>query len=179
MAPPFAAPSLHPLAISQVQRWLNFTDRSYLKYLEDRSLRYMAFSFLGRSEAVEALSKRIHYGKFVAEVKFQQSPAVYKAAIQAKDRAQLMHLLTYEAVEAAVKKRVEMKAKIYGQEVNLNGSAVDSSGQEVDEDNLSIQPKKHESSYKIQPSLVADLYSDWIMPLTKFVQVEYLLRRLD
>jgi chorismate mutase len=33
--------------------------------------------------------------------------------------------------------------------------------------------------YKIRPTLVADLYGEWIMPLTKEVQVQYLLRRLD
>ncbi|XP_074304992.1 uncharacterized protein LOC141639913 [Silene latifolia] len=36
-----------------------------------------------------------------------------------------------------------------------------------------------EPVYKITPCLVADLYGDWIMPLTKKVQVAYLLRRLD
>lgn len=36
-----------------------------------------------------------------------------------------------------------------------------------------------ETVYKIKPSLVADLYGIWIVPLTKEVQVEYLLRRLD
>ena len=71
-----------------------------------------------------------------------------------------MRLLTYEAVESKVKQRVEMKAKIFGQEIHV----------EVDFDS---------PVYKIKPKLVADLYGDWIMPLTKDVQVEYLLRRLD
>ncbi|XP_059655763.1 chorismate mutase 3, chloroplastic [Cornus florida] len=111
---------------------------------------------------LQALSKRIHYGKFVAEAKFQESPASYEAAIKEKDRAQLMELLTHERVEAAVKKRVELKAKMYGQEVK-------------------IKPEEEPVNpvYKIKPSLVANLYGDWIMPLTKEVQVEYLLRRLD
>jgi chorismate mutase len=33
--------------------------------------------------------------------------------------------------------------------------------------------------YKVQPDVVANLYQDWVMPLTKKVQVQYLLRRLD
>lgn len=33
---------------------------------------------------LQALSKRIHYGKFVAEAKFQASPDAYKAAIRAQ-----------------------------------------------------------------------------------------------
>ena len=55
-----------------------------------------------------------------------------------------------------------MKATAFGQviKINENGDAVD-------------------PVYKIDPSLVANLYGDWIVPLTKEVQVEYLLRRLD
>ncbi|XP_022775770.1 chorismate mutase 3, chloroplastic [Durio zibethinus] len=113
---------------------------------------------------LQALSKRIHYGKFVAEAKFRESPAAYEDAIRAKDRSRLMELLTYETVETAVKKRVEMKAKTYGQELN------------IDQTNVTADP---DPVYKIKPSLVANLYGDWIMPLTKEVQVEYLLRRLD
>ena len=74
-----------------------------------------------------------------------------------------MGLLTYPAVEEVIKKRVETKAKTYGQEMPVNAKADDEDG----------------PVYKIKPSLVADLYGDWIMPLTKEVQVQYLLRRLD
>ncbi|XP_042496726.1 chorismate mutase 1, chloroplastic isoform X2 [Macadamia integrifolia] len=114
------------------------------------------------TNCLQALSKRIHYGKFVAEAKYKAAPAVYEAAIRAQDRDQLLALLTYEAVEALIKKRVEMKAGTYGQQVRVNG--------EEGED---------DPSYKIKPSIIADLYGDWIMPLTKEVQVEYLMRRLD
>ncbi|KAL1557148.1 Chorismate mutase 1-like protein [Salvia divinorum] len=111
---------------------------------------------------LQALSKRIHYGKFVAEAKFRESPETYSAAIKAQDRDGLMDLLTYPEVEEVIRRRVEMKTRTYGQEVTLSGG----------EDNT-------EAVYKINPSIVADLYWDWIMPLTKQVQVEYLLRRLN
>ncbi|XP_002512128.3 chorismate mutase 3, chloroplastic, partial [Ricinus communis] len=111
---------------------------------------------------LQALSRRIHYGKFVAEAKFRESPAVYEAAIKKQDGKKLMELLTYEFVEAAVKKRVEMKAKIFGRDITI--------ASQVDE---------AEPIYKVQPSLVVNLFGNWIMPLTKEVQVEYLLRRLD
>ncbi|KVH92669.1 Chorismate mutase, AroQ class, eukaryotic type [Cynara cardunculus var. scolymus] len=114
------------------------------------------------STCLQALSKRIHYGKFVAEAKFRASPADYEAAIKAQDRTKLMDLLTYPAVEEAIKKRVETKTKTFGQVVNV-GFGEDAT----------------DPIYKIKPSLVADLYGVWIMPLTKEVQVEYLLRRLD
>ncbi|KAL3640179.1 Chorismate mutase 1-like protein [Castilleja foliolosa] len=112
---------------------------------------------------LQALSKRIHYGKFVAEAKFRASPDVYEAAIRAQDGSRLMNLLTYPEVEEAVTKRVEMKTRTYGQEVTMNG----------------VEDKKIDPVYRINPSLVAELYGNWIMPLTKQVQVEYLLRRLD
>ncbi|KAJ8430029.1 hypothetical protein Cgig2_010958 [Carnegiea gigantea] len=133
--------------------------------------------------SLQALSKRIHYGKYVAEAKFRASPEVYTPAIVAQlnllprvdinvfsvwwystpqDSNQLMNLLTYEAVETAVKKRVEMKAKTFGLQVPINPDEADS-----------------DPGYKIKPNLVADVYGDWIMPLTKEVQIQYLLRRLD
>ena len=34
--------------------------------------------------SVQALSRRIHYGKLVAEVKFRESPEEYEPAIRAK-----------------------------------------------------------------------------------------------
>ncbi|KAE8697477.1 Chorismate mutase 1 [Hibiscus syriacus] len=111
---------------------------------------------------LQALSKRIHYGKFVAECKFRGSPEDYKAAIREQDRDRLMNLLTFPKVEESVKKRVEMKTRTYGQEVPVD-----------------ICKDDHSPTCKINPSLVADVYSEWIMPLTKEVQVEYLLRRLD
>ncbi|KAK7316319.1 hypothetical protein VNO77_35269 [Canavalia gladiata] len=111
---------------------------------------------------LQGLSKRIHYGKYVAEAKFRASPDAYKAAIIAQDKDKLMELLTYPEVEEAIKRRVEIKAKTYGQEVVIN-----------------MKEYRTEPVYKINPSLVADLYGDWIMPLTKEVQVAYLLRRLD
>ncbi|CAL5371195.1 unnamed protein product [Camellia sinensis] len=55
---------------------------------------------------LQALSKRIHYGKFVAEAKFRASPDAYEAAIRAQDRTRLMDLLTYPTVEEAIKSSV-------------------------------------------------------------------------
>ncbi|GKU87373.1 hypothetical protein SLEP1_g1778 [Rubroshorea leprosula] len=71
-----------------------------------------------------------------------------------------MKLLTFEQVEEMVKKRVEKKAKVFGQEVTLGNNATD-------------------GKYKVDPSVVGRLYGDWVMPLTKDVEVDYLLRRLD
>jgi chorismate mutase len=78
-----------------------------------------------------------------------------------------MRLLTYETVERTVENRVEAKAKIFGQEWK---SGAEDKGAE---------DKGAPPVYKIRPSLVAELYTHRIMPLTKEVQVAYLLRRLD
>ncbi|XP_030513751.1 chorismate mutase 1, chloroplastic [Rhodamnia argentea] len=166
MLPPLQYPQvLHPFADS-----ININGKVWQMYFRDLLPRLVSEGDDGNygSTAVcdticlQALSKRIHYGKFVAEAKFLAAPDDYKAAIIAQDRDRLMDMLTYPAVEETIKKRVEMKAKTFGQEV-----IVDVEGHEVD------------PAYKIEPSLIADLYGDWIMPLTKDVQVEYLLRRLD
>lgn len=108
---------------------------------------------------MQALSRRIHYGKFVAEVKFREAPQDYGAAIRAQDRDALMKLLTFESVEEMVRRRVEKKAMVFGQEVSLS-------------DDIN-------GKYKVDPTILSRLYGEWIMPLTKLVQVDYLLRRLD
>ncbi|XP_017983877.1 PREDICTED: chorismate mutase 2 isoform X3 [Theobroma cacao] len=108
----------------------------------------------------EALSRRIHYGKLVAEVKFRDERKDYEPAIRAQDRDTLINLLTFARVEEAVKKRVEKKAMTFGQEVKLG-----------DEGN--------KGKYKVNPAIVSRLYGDWVIPLTKDVEVEYLLHRLD
>ncbi|KAI6700506.1 hypothetical protein NL676_014830 [Syzygium grande] len=166
MLPPLQYPQvLHPFADS-----ININGKVWQMYFRDLLPRLVSEGDDGNygSSAVcdticlQALSKRIHYGKYVAEAKFLAAPDDYRAAIIAQDRDRLMDMLTYPAVEETVKKRVEIKAKTFGQEV-----IVDVKGDEADQ------------AYKIEPILIADLYGDWIMPLTKEVQVEYLLRRLD
>ena len=71
-----------------------------------------------------------------------------------------MSLLTFARVEEMVRKRVEKKARVFGQEV----------GNDHD---------KKEEKYKVDPSVVSHLYEKWVIPFTKLVQVDYLLRRLD
>ncbi|RDX64676.1 Chorismate mutase 1, chloroplastic, partial [Mucuna pruriens] len=158
---------LHPIADS-----ININDKVWNMYFRNLIPRLVKEGDDGNCGStsvcdtlcLQALSKRIHYGKFVAEAKFQASPDTYKVAILAQDKDMLMDMLTFIDVEEAIKRRVEEKAKTYGQDVVAITNT-----------------KEHQVKlvYKITPSLVADLYGDWIMPLTKEVQVAYLLRRLD
>ncbi|CAD6251654.1 unnamed protein product [Miscanthus lutarioriparius] len=111
---------------------------------------------------LQVLSQRIHIGKYVAEVKFKDAPQDYSRLIKAKDSNSLMDLLTFKAVEEKVKKRVEKKARTFGQNITL-------------EDNATAG----DSECKVDPKVLSKLYDQWVMPLTKDVEVEYLLRRLD
>ncbi|KAF2617173.1 hypothetical protein F2Q68_00041813 [Brassica cretica] len=91
---------------------------------------------------LQSLSKRIHCGKFVAEAKFQASPEAYESAIKAQDKDALIDMLTFVTVEEAIKKRVEIKTRTYGQEVKVG-----------------MEEKEEESQvYKTSPVLVGHLY---------------------
>ncbi|GLU01866.1 hypothetical protein SLE2022_191480 [Rubroshorea leprosula] len=166
LLPPMQYPQvLHPCADS-----ININKKVWDLYLRDIIPRLVKTGNDGNcgSTAVcdtmclQTLSKRIHYGKFVAEAKFRAAPNDYIAAIKAQDSDKLMEMLTYPVVEEAIKLRVEIKAKTFGMEITVGKPQDDA-----------------DPVYKIKPSLVADLYGEWIMPMTKEVQVEYLLRRLD
>ncbi|RWW79948.1 hypothetical protein BHE74_00011741 [Ensete ventricosum] len=87
---------------------------------------------------------------------------LHKIIRQQFDRDALMKLLTFEAVEEMVKRRVLKKAMVFGQTVTLEDKTFDD-----------------ETKYKVDPAVVARLYDEWVIPLTKDVEVEYLLRRLD
>lgn len=112
---------------------------------------------------LQALSKRIHYGMFVAEAKFREKTEQYTKLIKARDEAGIMELLTDIAVEDRVVQRVALKAATFGQELTGPAPAANSSGVKL----------------KISPDAVGKLYRDWVMPLTKDVEVLYLLRRLE
>ena len=51
---------------------------------------------------LQALSKRIHYGKFVAEAKFRADPEQYQQLIENKDQDAIMRTLTSIDVEKKV-----------------------------------------------------------------------------
>eukprot|EP00891_Asterochloris_glomerata_P009776 jgi/Astpho2/9776/Aster-03752 len=127
-------------------------------------------SAMGDVLCLQALSKRIHYGKFVAEAKFSRRAqgADYMELIRKQDRDGLMALLTDRAVERKVVDRVRRKAAMYGQD-------------EVNDDHFNpFSSNGAESpSYKVEPETVAQLYEQFVMPLTKEVQLTYLLHRLD
>jgi chorismate mutase len=105
---------------------------------------------------LQSISKRIHFGKFVAEAKFLQEKEKYSKLIKNNDADGLMKLLTKQSVEDKVVERVTLKAGTYG----LDPTTTDT------------------PSYAIPPEEVGQLYREFVMPLNKDVQVSYLLQRL-
>ena len=63
---------------------------------------------------LQALSRRIHFGKFVAESKFQKDPETFVRLIKAEDRAGIDAAITDAKVEQKVLERLGLKAKTYG-----------------------------------------------------------------
>lgn len=105
---------------------------------------------------LQALSKRIHYGKFIAESKFQEDPEQYSELARNGDSDAIWALLSDLAVEEKLLARVENKARNYGVDVTPSGTR---------------------PVYKVEPKAIADIYRDYIIPLTKVVEVDYLLQR--
>ncbi|KAH8594385.1 chorismate mutase [Bisporella sp. PMI_857] len=105
---------------------------------------------------LQALSRRIHFGKFVAESKFQTETELYTSLIKAGDREGIGAAITNEAVEKKVLERLGLKARTYGTDPSIGA----------------------EGSVKINVDAVVSMYKDFVIPLTKEVEVEYLMQRL-
>jgi chorismate mutase len=106
---------------------------------------------------LQALSRRIHFGKFVAESKFQSEPERFVALIKAHDTKGIDDAITNAAVEKQVLERLRLKAKAYGQDPNFSGEG---------------------GEHKVDVDAVVAMYKDHVIPLTKIVEVDYLMQRL-
>ncbi|KAF1944391.1 chorismate mutase [Clathrospora elynae] len=105
---------------------------------------------------IQSLSRRIHFGKFVAEAKFQQETERFVKLIKEEDRQGIDEAITNAAVERKVLERLRLKAKTYGTDPDLGANG----------------------SSKVNADAVVAMYKDWVIPLTKEVEVEYLMQRL-
>ena len=92
---------------------------------------------------------------FVAESKFRSEPAAFIPHIQSRDEGALADLITKPAVEVALLARLGKKASFYGQELDAAGNPLS-----ADEEHLKIDVEE-----------VVSLYRDYIIPLTKDVEV--------
>jgi chorismate mutase len=102
---------------------------------------------------LQALSKRIHYGKFVAESKLRETPEIFTDALETADRSQIRKLITNEAVEHDVLTRVRRKADTYSRELIESNAC----------------------GCRVPAAVIESVYRDFVIPMTKDVEVEYLL----
>ncbi len=105
------------------------------------------------TNCLQSISRRVHFGKFVAESKFRSDPLRFRPLIGRGDALALEEAITDEEVERNVLDRVERKARTYIQELQPGGAG------------------------RIEPAIARKIYSNWIIPLNKKVQVLYLLQR--
>jgi chorismate mutase len=103
---------------------------------------------------------------FVSESKFRSAPADFIPHIYTRNTEALAGLITKPAVEAALLKRLAKKAAFYGQELDAGGNPKTTLDQ-VEKDNLKIDVEE-----------VVGLYRDYIIPLTKEVEVSELAAML-
>ncbi|GAA5856129.1 hypothetical protein JCM8547_002994 [Rhodosporidiobolus lusitaniae] len=115
-------------------------------------------------ECLQAISRRIHCGMFVSESKFLESPSSFIPHILNPNPSALEGLITKPAVEAALLVRLAKKARWYGAELGPDGEPL---------------PEQGSNGKRVDTEEVVRLYREYIIPLTKDVEVEYLLHRLD
>ncbi|KAK2810946.1 hypothetical protein FQN50_002537 [Emmonsiellopsis sp. PD_5] len=108
---------------------------------------------------LQAISRRVHFGKFVAESKFRAETERFVGLIRAGDREGIDDAITNAAVERKVLERLRLKARTYGTDPAAPGG-LEGGGQ------------------KINVEAVVAMYKDSIIPMTKIVEVEYLMQRL-
>lgn len=100
-------------------------------------------------------------GMFVSESKFRSSPSSFIPHIQNPNEEALAALITKPAVEAALLVRLGKKARFYGQELDGQGNAADVNGSDLSTENR----------LRIDVDEVVQMYRDYIIPLTKEVEV--------
>lgn len=138
---------------------------------------------------LQALSKRVHYGKFVAESKYQSNPDEYQRLVDADDADGVLALLTNLAVEEKVLRRARLKAATYGREPLMSHMPPIEGTNETSEivaaaaasavvaavEAMNCETEKKNG--KVDPNVIESIYRDFVIPLTKDVEVAYLYQR--
>ncbi|KAL3764292.1 hypothetical protein ACHAWU_004104, partial [Discostella pseudostelligera] len=122
--------------------------------------------------ALQALSKRIHYGKFVAESKYRSNPTGFQQLVDDGDAEGVMKLLTNSAVEEQVLTRARLKARTYGREPSMSVTTNGEGG-----DCAAAKDEENEEEGKVDPLIIESIYRQLIIPMTKDIEVAYLFLR--
>lgn len=154
---------LHPHHVNVSQEILDFYTKDVVPVITNRMHqasddRQYGSAAVCDTEALSAISRRIYFGMFVSESKFRADPAAFIPHIQSGNTEALAGLITKPAVEQVLLQRVGQKAEVYGQ---------------------NLDPVTHGNAdlRKIQSQDIVRLYQEYIIPLTKKVEVDYLLER--
>jgi chorismate mutase len=123
---------------------------------------------------LQSLSRRIHFGKFVAEAKFKHETDRFTKLIKAEDREAIGAAITNSAVEKQVLERLKLKAKTYGTDPSVGEEGFG----KIDSDAVVAMYKVWTCKLESSDTL-ANGIQDWVIPLTKEVEVEYLMQRLE
>ncbi len=185
---------------------INFNNILYEKYLK---VMVPAIAAKGDDEqhgstviadiaALQALSKRIHYGKFVAESKYRSNPAGFQRLVDEGDADGVMELLTNAKVEEQVLTRARLKATTYGREPLLSSLPTVKGGEDnttsiiaaaaaaavvaaveavKKSDNEDDDHQRSKMGGKVDPAVIESIYRQLIIPMTKDVEVAYLFLR--
>lgn len=97
---------------------------------------------------LQALSRRVHFGKFVAESKFQKEPERFVKMIKENDRAGIDAAITDAKVEQKVLERLGLKAMTYG----TDPAFPTESGQKINTDAVVAMYKVREPLIGFYPS---------------------------
>jgi chorismate mutase len=171
---PIIPPLQYPSLLHQKQN-VNVNPKIYRSYIDDilpritqnlpdkgESLENYGSASVRDVECLQSLSRRIHFGKFVAEVKFQSETDKMTELIKKGDAHGLDEAITNAAVERQVLQRLATKARTYGRDPSTGAESL-----------------KSNEADKVDVDAVVAIYRDIVIPLTKEVEVEYLLARLD
>mmetsp|Transcript_16111 Transcript_16111/g.34066 ORF Transcript_16111/g.34066 Transcript_16111/m.34066 type:complete len:296 (-) Transcript_16111:145-1032(-) len=145
---------------------------------------------------LQALSKRIHFGKFVAESKYCSNPDGFQQLVEANDADGVMALLTNEKVEEQVLTRARLKAATYGREPILSSLPTTKDGEENStsiiaaaaaaavvaaveavQNSKSCDASAQKIKGKVDPGIIESIYRQLIIPMTKDIEVAYLFLR--
>lgn len=107
---------------------------------------------------------------FVSESKFREAPHKFIPHIlsQPPNTEALAGLITKPAVEAALLVRLGNKAEIYGQELDPQGKLRKNPGE-------AQAGASGDAETRLDTDEVVALYRDWVIPLTKDVEVSLIV----
>lgn len=112
-------------------------------------------------------------GKFVSESKFQAHPSDFIPHILKPDRKALEALITKPEVERALLARLRKKATLYARELDMQGEPV-RTGTENGKAESEAEEQAVKGVFRVDVDTVEQLYENYIIPLTKEVEVSRL-----